>query len=146
MRSAKIALLAALVLAVPGCIIDDPLDPCYGDCCYDDCGPYYGDIGFWWSFELDDGSVTDDCILADVARVDTRVYDEWDDLEYTVLDRPCGDLGLVMTNFEEGSYYIELTARCNRGTTTHEALYDVWVEPGMNDYGDLMLDYLRPCM
>jgi hypothetical protein len=42
---------------------------------------------------LGDGSLTDSCLRADVSRVDVRIYDEYGDLEYAVLDRPCGDMG-----------------------------------------------------
>ncbi len=141
MNCASLSLLATTLMIAPGCFIED-----HEEDCYDDCGPGNGDIGFWWTFELADGSVTDDCFMADVARIDTRVYDEYDNLEYTVADRPCEDQGLVMTNFDEGMYYLEMTAHCRSGITTHEGQYEIWVEPGNNEYGDLVLDYLRPCM
>ena len=141
MKFASISLLATLVMMAPGCLIEGPDEHCYGD-----YGPGNGDIGFWWNFELADGSVTDDCFTAEVARIDTRVYDDCDNLEYEVEDRPCEDLGLVMTNFDEGMYYLEMTAHCRSGITTHEGQYEIWVEPGNNEYGDLVLDYLRPCM
>lgn len=144
MKRAHAFLMAAVVaLAAPGCIFVEDGDPdCYGDY----CGTGSGDIAFYWSFELADGSATDSCQLADVARIDTEVYDDQGYLEYSVFDRPCGDLGLVLTDFRPGYYELVLTGVCPLGTVTHEGWFEVWVEPGeVNDYGVLELDYLGPC-
>lgn len=143
MKFANIALLAGLVLMAPGCLIVDHEDP---GCTGDHCGTQIGNIGFWWSFELSDGDVADSCVVADVARVDVRVYDEWGELEYAVLDRPCGDLGLDLTNFYTGYYELQVTGRCNLGYVTHEGWFDFYLGPGDNELGVLVLDYLGPCL
>jgi len=143
MKIANIALLAALVLAAPGCLIVDHEDPgCYGDY----CGTEIGNFGFWWSFELDDGFVSDSCAVADVARIDVRVFDDYGDLEYAVLDRPCGDLGLDLIDFYTGYYELQLTGICPSGAVTHEGWYEFYVGPGDNELGVLVLDYLGPCI
>ncbi len=137
------ACLATGAFIFSGCIIVDHEDQgCYGDYCGE--GP--GNMGFWWSFELADGSVTDSCELADVSRVDVRVYDSDGYLEYSVLDRPCGDLGLDLTNFASGWYDIQLVGRCSVGTTTHEGWFNQYIYPGENELGVLTLDYLGPCI
>jgi len=142
MKIANIALLAALVLAAPGCLIVDHEDPgCYGDY----CGDPIGNFGFWWSFELADGSVSDSCDVADVARMDVRVFNDRGDLEYAVLDRPCRDLGLDLYDFRTGRYDLQLTGRCSLGSVTHEGWYEVYVDAGENELGVLVLDYLEPC-
>jgi len=143
MRIANMSLLAALILFAPGCLIVDHEEPgCYGD----GCTTTIGNFGFWWSFELQDGSLSDSCAVADVARIDVRVYDDWGDLEYVVLDRPCNDLGLDLLDFYTGYYDLQLTGRCPLGRITHEGWYEVYVGPGPNELGVLSLDYLGPCL
>lgn len=142
MRIATIAILTGLMATAGGCLITDHehID-CYGDY----CGAGIGTIGFWWSFELPDGSVTDSCSLADVARVDVRVFNDRGDLEYLVPDRPCGDLGLDLFDFVSGWYGLQITGTCPSGSITHDGYFDLWVGSGSNDFGVLILDYLGPC-
>lgn len=123
-------------------VVDHESQGCYGT----DCGSSPGNIGFWWSFELADGSTTDSCELADVARVDVRVFDSEGYQEFSVLDRPCGDLGMDLTNFDSGWYDIELTGRCPTGVVTHEGWFDEYIYPGENELGVLTLDYSGPCL
>jgi hypothetical protein len=142
MKLAKIAILIGFCLAPASClVVDHERVDCYGDYCDSEVG----NIGFWWSFELPDGSVTDSCGLAEVARVDVRVYNDWGDLEFASMDRPCGDLGLDLFDFVSGWYSLQLTGRCNRGVITHDGYYDLWVGGGQNEFGVLVLDYLGPC-
>lgn len=143
-KTASILLACLLTSAFisSGCMIVDHESPgCYGD----ECGLGPGNMGFWWSFELADGTTTDSCQMADVARVDVRVYDNEGYLEYSVLDRPCGDLGLDLTNFASDWYDIQLVGRCSSGTTTHEGWFNEYIYPGVNELGVLTLDYLGPC-
>jgi hypothetical protein len=141
MKPTILTLMLALALSSPACLIDNGHNDCYGDDCHVDSANF----GFWWEFELGDGSLTDSCLRADVSRVDVRIYDEYGDLEYAVLDRPCGDMGLDLFDFYPGWYEIQLKARCGSGAYTHESWYDLWADAGENDFGVLTLDYLGPC-
>lgn len=140
--------MRALVLVMcitwaEGCLIVDPDGPsCIGDFCHTDVG----DILFYWEFELQNQSVTDDCALAGVTRVDTFVWDDAGNLEFQVLNRPCGDRGLELQTFMGGDYELELKAYCPTGLLTHHGVYSIPVYSGDNDYGFLALDYLGPCL
>lgn len=135
-------LVPAMVLCLQGCIIVDHEDP---DCIGDYCGSSTGDIEFFWAFELPDGSVTDECYLADVATMDVFIYDDFGDLEFRALDRPCEDMGAIIDNFYPGGYELELVATCRTGRITHEGWWYLDVYEGTNDFGTLTLSYLGPC-
>lgn len=137
----KIVSIASLALiALSACVVV-PDEECYGD-----CYPDYGTIGFYWDFELYDTSITDDCALADVARVDIRIYDEFGQLEYSKLDCACGDAGYDLYDFYPGFYELQLTAYCPLRSVTHESTYEIEVYSGSNDFGSLTLDYLSECI
>jgi hypothetical protein len=141
----KLILLPALILLAPGCFwVDHNHHGCVGD----QCGVTTGDIQFFWGFELAAGTTTDNCAVADVARIDLWIYNDLGNLEYsTSPDRPCGDLGAVITDFWPGYYQIEIEGICPTGAVTHQGVFDIEVYEGqINDYGTLTLDYLAPCI
>ena len=141
------AILIPLVFSLlSGCVVVDPdLDPCLDGSCIGVTYTGMGNLGFYWAFEQPDGSVTDSCRLAEVSSVDIRIYTAWGELEYAALRMPCSDLGAIITRFKTGDYQLELTALCPSGAITHEALYEVSVFSGENEFGSLVLDYLAPC-
>ncbi len=133
MKIATISLLAALTLAFTGCVVhhDGP------DCDHEPCA----DIGFYWEFEYGIG-VTDDCILAGVARVEFTILDIYDKVIYTS-NRPCSEEGAIITDFFYDTYQIFLEGIDPDGYVIYEGLYEVDVfEPGLNDFDYLTLDYL----
>ena len=132
----------AVACCLPGCIV---IDHEGGGCRGDLCSAEPGEMRFYWAFELEDGSASDWCDVAKVARIDIAIYNDWGEVEFMALDRPCGDAGAVIDNFLPGTYTINLRGVCQTATLTHEGWWTVDVHPGINDYGVLVLDYLGPC-
>ncbi len=142
MRAHLVLLAAAgLALAGAGCFIED------GRHCTDAaCGVASGELGFFWAFGLPGGGHTDDCLLADVARVDVRVYDDATGrLEFEALGRPCQEQGAWITDFWPGDYVLELRASCRLGGVGHEGWFDLRVWEGLNDFGVLVLEPVGGC-
>jgi hypothetical protein len=143
MKAIPIAILPIMLFLTPACIIVDHEHPgCIGEFCDEN----YGEIAFWWSFEMRDGSVTDSCYDAEISEMDVIIYDELGDLEFEALGRPCGDTGAIIDNFYPGTYELQLTAVCRTGMITHESYWDIEVYEGRNDFGVLILPYLGDCL
>ena len=73
MKKSILVLLPVIMLLAPGCILLDHENP---DCIGSNCHEYPGDIRFYWAFELADGTTTDWCNVAEVARIDVVIYDD----------------------------------------------------------------------
>ena len=143
MRKTSVLLLPILFLLSPGCIILDHEHPgCVGESCYVGTG----EIQFYWAFEEVDGSVTDWCNVADVARIDIVIYNGWGDLEFEALDRPCEEMGAIIDQFLPDTYEMQLVGTCPTGRVTHEGWWEFDVYEGANDLGTLILDYLGACI
>jgi len=135
-------LVACAGLAGSGCLVVQHEHP---SCVGSSCNLAPGSIAFYWSFALDDGSVSDWCDVAGVSWVDVYVYDAYGDIEFQALNRPCGDTGAIIDNFTPGLYDLDLVGICPSGTITHEGWWTIDIGPGYNDLGVLVLDYLAPC-
>lgn len=144
MKTLRLACLPVLFLAFSGCIIDGGHHGCVGA----ECGTSTGDIQFYWNFALPDGTVTDDCVLADVARISVSIYNDNGGLEFTTEpDRPCGDTGATITAFYPGSYQIELEGYCDTGAMTYQGFFTVdVVGNATNDFGSLTLENQGQCI
>jgi hypothetical protein len=137
MKLISIVILALTTTTFSACIMV-PEDECFDG----DCQTAYGSIGFYWDFELYDTSLSSDCVLADVARVDIRIYNEYGNIEYSKQDCPCVDAGYDLHDFYPGVYEIQLTAYNPLRYLTHESRYEIEVYEGANDFGTLTLNYL----
>jgi hypothetical protein len=124
---------------ISACIIV-PAD--HADCIDGSCSYYLADIGFYWEFENPDGSLTDDCSLANVRYIDVAIYDRWDYLEFEAWDQSCHDCGIVVENFEPGTYWLELTAINPSGHVTHQGTWEIEIYTGYNELGFLALSYI----
>ncbi|RME25328.1 MAG: hypothetical protein D6806_08020 [Deltaproteobacteria bacterium] len=133
--------MAALAGTSACIVIDHEGSGCRGDLCWVDPG----EITFYWAFELEDGSTTDWCDVADVARIDVTVYNDWGEVEFQALDRPCGDTGAIIDNFIPGTYTLNLRGICPLGVLTHEGWWTADVYPGINELGVLTLEYVGAC-
>lgn len=103
-----------------------------------------GDMSFDWVFGLDEL----DCLTAGVGRVEVRVYDGGDNLEYEADPIPyCDDLGSTITDFALGSWNLVLTGLCESNLDpAYELDVNVIVaHPGLNDYGTVILEDLGGC-
>jgi hypothetical protein len=134
--------IGSIMFLSSGCIVLDHQHP---GCVGADCNLQPGEIRFYWGFELEDGSSTDWCNAADVTAVDLTIYDAWGDVEFEAADRPCDDMGAIIDNFFPDDYDLQLVGICSTGEVTHEGYWTLAVDPGLNDYGTLVLDYLGPC-
>lgn len=143
MKTLSCLMLPVLFMMTPACFIVDE-DPYY-DCIGDECYVELGDIEFFWDFELDDYGNVGLCYESEVATVDVTIYDEWGDVEFRALDRPCEDLGAIIDNFRPGTYDIRLVGVCRSGAVTHEGWWTIDVYSGINDFDYLTLTYLGPC-
>jgi len=141
-KKSILVLLPVIMLLAPGCILIDHENP---GCIGSNCNEYPGDIRFYWAFELADGSSTDWCNVADIARIDLVIYDDWGDLEFEAYDLPCGDMGAIIDNFWPGTYELQLSGICSSGRITHEGWWEFDVYEGTNDYGTVVLDYVGRC-
>lgn len=142
MKTLSCLMLPVLFMITPACIIvDDDHHHCVGDDCYVDLG----NIEFFWDFELGFSGEVGLCYESEVAAVDVYIYDEWGDLEFRALDRPCEDTGAIIDNFYPGTYDIQLVGVCRSGAVTHEGWWTVDVYSGVNDFDYLTLSYLGPC-
>jgi hypothetical protein len=144
MRTLSVCVLAAaLALGSTGCVFEDGEHGCYAE----DCGSLPGDIGFYWAFALPGGGSTDNCMQADVARMDVRVWDAWgEELEFEILDRPCTDQGALLTDFWPGDYTLELAATCRLGGEGFTGWFELQVFEGPNEFGTLVLDPSGGCL
>ncbi len=140
-KSMMMTLSCLACLSFSGCYVvgNDPPGCLGGSCAVDP-----GEIWFYWSFEDAFGSVTDICTEAEVSRVGIYIYDDQGYLEFDA-ERPCGDFGAIIDNFYPGNYEIQLIGLCRAGWITHESWYQIDIDPGINDFGTLVLDYQGPC-
>lgn len=146
MKNLAIGFLPTLLVLASGCMIVDHHG--HPGCIGDACGEEPADISFLWNFELSNGHTVDSCYMADVARIEIEIFDEWGNLEFaTAPDRPCEDLGATITDFLPGNYELTIRGVCPSGAYTHEGFWNLEVYSGyLNDFGVLTLPYLGPCL
>jgi hypothetical protein len=144
MNSIKVLTVLMLLTAAPGCILVD--EHHHPACVGEGCVVSTGEMLFYWAFELADGTVTDQCDVAEIAKVDITIYNGFGDLEFSAIDNPCGDLGAIIDNFLLDTYTIELQAMCTTGRFTHSGQWTVDLYEGSNDFGTLTLGYDSACL
>lgn len=126
----QILALVAPVLAASGCLIVDrgdpppPPDP-------------FGDIAFTWSF---DGIA--DCDDAAVDEVDLAIF-QGGQLVQEIKAEPCVGGGLVLTEFLEGRYEVDIDAYSRTSELLFAGGFTIRVEGGReNDAGVVVLERL----
>ena len=143
MKAFKMLSVLAVLTLAPGCILVD--EHHHPGCVGEECITSTGDMLFYWAFELVDGTVTDQCDLAEISKVDIYIYNGYGDLEFSAIDNPCGDLGAIIYNFLPDVFTIDLQAVCTTGRFTHSGQWTVDLYEGSNDYGILTLGYDDLC-
>jgi hypothetical protein len=117
----------ALVSASVGCVVverEPPPDP-------------YGDIAFSWSF---DGIA--DCDVAGVDEIDIAIF-QGGQLVTQIEEEPCVGGGLILTDFLNGRYELEIDAYNRRSELLYSGGFTIRVEGGReNDAGVITLEPL----
>jgi hypothetical protein len=86
MNSIKVLSILMLLAVAPGCILMD--EHHHSGCVGSECTVRTGEMLFYWAFELADGTVTDQCDVAEIAAVDITIYNGYGDLEFSAIEAP----------------------------------------------------------
>ncbi len=125
--SLRLASVVSLLGASVGCVIVDqepPPDP-------------YGDIAFSWSFD----GITD-CDVAGVDELDIAIF-QGGQLITEIDQEPCVGGGLVLTDFLNGRYELEIDAYNRRSELLYSGGFSIRVEGGReNDAGVVVFEPL----